>query len=237
MSNVLTLDSHACFRIIVQLLRADRAPLGKGLIMSASAAGVAIPCPNCRKPTTSLKRYSSVEWFVFLVIFFWVRRAVYTACPGCMRGIVVQRFAYNLIPANVAMFILGPMYIIQGLFTFLPGHSKAILTQLGPALAKEAERNQLKDENTQTMVSALNRANQALDRGDPDTALDVLLRACAQLHQVSSWEITMVSYVQGIADGKPAGMRQLLAIFPEPVVPLMNSVLDKFAAHPPTSHR
>ena len=104
--------------------------------MDHKSIGVAVPCPECGKPTESLKRYRMPEWFIFAYLFFWWRVKTYTACPSCMRRITVQRLVFNLIPANLVMIALGPFYLVRLLMTFDSGHSREIEEIIARAVAR-----------------------------------------------------------------------------------------------------
>lgn len=86
-----------------------------------------IPCPKCGKPTASLKQYVLCNLFVFLYVFAFMRRGTYTACPSCMRGIIVMRSLINIVPANLLWFVIvAPWHTVQFIRTFADGHSESV---------------------------------------------------------------------------------------------------------------
>lgn len=90
-----------------------------------------IACPKCGKATASLKQYVLCNLLVFLYVFIYTRRATYTACPSCMRGIIAVRSLINLVPANLLFFIVvGPWHTVQFFRTFADGHSDAVRAML-----------------------------------------------------------------------------------------------------------
>lgn len=85
-----------------------------------------LPCPTCQKATSSLKRLRLFKLLVFLGFAWWSQRADYTACPGCLRGIIVKRTLINLPSANLAWPIVFLVHAVQFGRTFPKGHSKKI---------------------------------------------------------------------------------------------------------------
>ena len=99
---------------------------------------IPLPCPACGKATDRLKSYRMPRIFIFAFVAGLAQHATYTACPSCMRRVVIERFAINLIPANVAMFFLGPLYLVHFLRTFRSGHSHEIRRRLRSSAANPA---------------------------------------------------------------------------------------------------
>jgi hypothetical protein len=103
--------------------------------------GAELPCPACGQPTDSLKQYRYISWVVFYLAGATWQTAHYRACPGCMRGLVGRRLAWNLLPAN----LLWPMLVLPwglGLIvaSYRKGHSPDVLRGVSPeaAAAREA---------------------------------------------------------------------------------------------------
>jgi hypothetical protein len=95
------------------------------------AHGGMLPCPKCHKPTASLKQYVLCNFLVFLYVFAFWRRATYTACPSCMRGIIFVRSLINVVPANLLFFIIvAPWHTVQFFRTFADGHSDGVRAML-----------------------------------------------------------------------------------------------------------
>lgn len=93
---------------------------------------LAIRCPDCGQPTTSLKQYVLCNLLVFIWVGAFTRRGTYTACPGCMRKIILTRTAINLIPANLLWFIVVlPWHSVQFARTFADGHSDSVRNAIG----------------------------------------------------------------------------------------------------------
>lgn len=94
---------------------------------------VLIPCPNCSKPTPNLKRYGVMKDVLFVGIAARSRRCAYTACPKCMRSMVLRDTfkPLNILLANL-MWILVVLPYCLGimLVSRIPGHSAIIRKQL-----------------------------------------------------------------------------------------------------------
>jgi hypothetical protein len=92
-----------------------------------SLAGGLLRCPACRRLTGSLKRYRLIDLLLFAGAFWFVRTATHTACPGCMRGLIVRRTMFNIITANVLwpIFVL-PLHALDLLRTFTDGPSDSV---------------------------------------------------------------------------------------------------------------
>lgn len=197
------------------------------------AESIQLPCPRCKQPTTSLKQFMLFEWFVFLYVYVWARRGTYTACPSCMRTIVAERFVYNLIPANLAMFFLGPFFVVQFLRTFIPGHSKEIQqgieewrrSQEAPRLAAAA--------NARDVMTTLVSVKAMLDRRDYATALDELLAVPARLKRPADWDRHLDDYVSAIVSGQFDEAYSLITKFPVDLQLQLYTVVKTYAERPP----
>lgn len=84
-------------------------------------------CPRCGTFTDSMKQFRLYDFAIFLLIAGSVRTSVYTACPRCMRSLIIQKTAINLIPANLAMFGMGPILAVYYIRTYSKGHSKGVV--------------------------------------------------------------------------------------------------------------
>ena len=88
------------------------------------------PCPECRRPSDSIKAYT-LGTILFLLVgaVSWRRREV--GCPSCIRGKIALFAAVNLVTANLLWPILIlPWATVQLLRSFTRGHSKAVLDAL-----------------------------------------------------------------------------------------------------------
>jgi len=89
-------------------------------------APILLPCARCGRSTDSLKRHRLHRWVVFIGIAWWAQTADYTACPACMRALLIERTLVNLPGANVAW----PLILIVNAFhyanTFRHGHSTRV---------------------------------------------------------------------------------------------------------------
>jgi hypothetical protein len=174
------------------------------------------------------------EWFVFLFVFFWMRRATYTACPGCMRKFALERFALNLIPANVAMFLLGPVYMVQFLPTFSSGHSKSVLDMIEARRHPYDYRRVFADDNMRAVSTTLPGVMDLLDHHEYAAALDELRAVNKQLKKIGDWEVAMDSYVMSLAGGYFAGARaNVIPLFPQVLREPLAEILDKYSHRPP----
>ena len=92
-----------------------------------------IECPICSVPTDSLKRYGVMCEVVFLGIVARSRRCAYTACPRCMRRMVLKdTFSpVNILLANL-MWVLAvlPYSLALVIASTIPGHSRSIREML-----------------------------------------------------------------------------------------------------------
>ena len=95
---------------------------------------ILIKCPGCSVPTPSLKRYGVMREVIFLVIYARSRRCTYTACPKCMRRMLLKdTFSpVKILLANL-MWILAvlPYSLILMIVSTIPGHSKSIRKACG----------------------------------------------------------------------------------------------------------
>jgi hypothetical protein len=85
-----------------------------------------LPCPRCGQFTDSLKQYSGMHLMVFLIAGAWYQSAKYTACPRCMRGILLQRTLINTITANLLAPFIWIFHGVQYCRSFKRGHSKTV---------------------------------------------------------------------------------------------------------------
>jgi hypothetical protein len=90
------------------------------------AQDMLLPCARCGTMTDSLKRNRLARFFVFAWLFWWGQFADYTACPSCMRVILVQRAFINLPGANIAWPIIVLVNGWHFLWTFQRGHNKRV---------------------------------------------------------------------------------------------------------------
>jgi hypothetical protein len=91
-----------------------------------------LDCPVCGSATPQLKRVKLFQWLVFLVVFYWVRTVVYTACPGCMRKALVKRTLLNLVPGNLAwLLIVLPVHGLAFFRSFAAGPSSGLVEEIG----------------------------------------------------------------------------------------------------------
>ncbi len=105
--------------------------------MKAQIGKLMIKCPDCSKPTDSLKRYNFPEKLVFIGIAAWTRPATYTACPTCMRTILLKKmFSWNLLTANVLwLLVFLPYGLILLIASTTKGHSKSIINLMAKAVS------------------------------------------------------------------------------------------------------
>ncbi len=107
--------------------------------MSNTTTSLPVPCPNCHRPTESLKRYRMAQFVLFLGIAAGGRAATYTMCPHCMRGQIVKNALVNVLTANIAFpFILLPLFTIQFLRTLTKGHSSAVQQEIDAIILRRA---------------------------------------------------------------------------------------------------
>ncbi len=110
----------------------ERAPLRAPLRVERAADGsMMLPCPKCRRPTSSLKSYSYFRYLVFLLAAAFYGMKKVTCCPSCMRGDLAINLLINMVPANLLwLIIVLPLNGTYFLATFLQGHSKAVTAEL-----------------------------------------------------------------------------------------------------------
>ena len=83
-----------------------------------------VRCPVCHEPTDSIKQYKLVRTLLFLFLFATWNTLVATACPRCMRKVILKRTAINILPANVLwVIVVLPFHLVQLLRTLTRGHS------------------------------------------------------------------------------------------------------------------
>jgi hypothetical protein len=99
------------------------------------AAAAALPCPLCGQATESLKQYQYVRWMVFYLVGASWQQLVLRACPRCMRGQIVRRMVWNIVPANVLwVVLLLPWGLGLLIASRRKGHSPAVLLNITPAM-------------------------------------------------------------------------------------------------------
>jgi hypothetical protein len=91
-----------------------------------ASKNILLPCARCGTMTDSLKRNRIARYFVFAWLFWWGQFADYTACPSCMRLILVQRALINLPGANIAWPIIVLVNGWHFVWTFQRGHNKRV---------------------------------------------------------------------------------------------------------------
>ena len=91
-----------------------------------------IKCPECSNTTDSLKRYNLADLLVFVGIAGWVRHSTHTACPACMRTILLKNmFSWNVLTANVLwLLFFWPYDLILMAASTTKGHSKSVIDVL-----------------------------------------------------------------------------------------------------------
>jgi hypothetical protein len=88
-------------------------------------------CPECGQFTDSLKHYKLLQFGLFVVVAGTGQMDHVTACPRCMRRIILRRFFVNLVTANLLMIFFGPALLFQYGRTFWRGHSPDAVEQRG----------------------------------------------------------------------------------------------------------
>lgn len=89
-------------------------------------SATSLPCARCGQSTDSLKRHRLHRWVLFIGIAWWAQTADYTACPSCMRAILIERTLVNLPGANLAWPLILLVNTIHYAGTFRRGHSKRV---------------------------------------------------------------------------------------------------------------
>lgn len=107
----------------------DAGDAAKGTDAGSNPKTVLIKCPVCSVPTDSLKRYGVMCDVVFIIIAARSRRCAYTACPKCMRRMLLRdTFSpVKILLANL-MWILAvlPYSLVLLVATTIPGHSRSV---------------------------------------------------------------------------------------------------------------
>jgi hypothetical protein len=85
-----------------------------------------LPCPECNRPTGSLKLYHVLR-VVFLLFAFRLESKKHVACPGCMRRILIVESLIWLLPANVLWpFCVLIPNVVHFVMSFRKGHSENV---------------------------------------------------------------------------------------------------------------
>jgi hypothetical protein len=92
----------------------------------AEPEALLLPCARCGRMTDSLKRHRLHRWVLFVWIAWWAQTADYTACPPCMRAILVRRTLANLPGANLAWPVIALINAWHFAATFRRGHGKRV---------------------------------------------------------------------------------------------------------------
>lgn len=201
-----------------------------------AGSAILLSCPRCKRDTDSLKQYRMVQLFIFVVVAGSARGATYTACPGCMRRIILERFAINLLPANLTMFIIGPMFFVQLLRTFTRGHSHAIEKEIREKLAaaERQEANRPKAErNARLLLGELGPIMVLVEGGEYARALDSLRAASARLEQIGDWEAGLAVFVRKLEIWNFAGARDWIPVLPADLQRPFAAILETFARRRP----
>lgn len=86
-----------------------------------------LDCPRCGRLTDSLKHYRYPDLFIFLLggAIWW--ESDHTACPPCMRAVIVNRCVRNILPAHLVwpIFLL-PWALYLYFATFRRGHGAGV---------------------------------------------------------------------------------------------------------------
>ena len=94
---------------------------------------VLLTCPACGKRTDSLKRYGVMKEVIFLLVFARSRRCAYTACPKCMRGMLLKdTFSpVNILLANLMwLLVVLPYSLALLIASTIPGHSRSVIQSI-----------------------------------------------------------------------------------------------------------
>jgi Inner membrane component of T3SS, cytoplasmic domain len=95
-----------------------------------SSSAILLPCGRCGKMTDSLKRHRLHNWVVFIWIAWWAQTADYTACPSCMRAILLERTLVNIPGANLAWPVIFIVNMVHYIATFSRGHGSRVRKEL-----------------------------------------------------------------------------------------------------------
>ena len=104
-----------------------------------------LKCPVCSVPTDSLKSYRVLYRIYFFLIGAFGSRLTGTACPKCMRRMLLKiTFSpLNILFANLCwIFGILPYHSILMLLTLLPGHSVNTLKAVELEKQRIAENNE-----------------------------------------------------------------------------------------------
>jgi hypothetical protein len=96
-----------------------------------------LSCPRCGEATDSLKRYRVLDYLLFLFVGLAYGASTATACPRCMRRLLLVNTLYNAPLAN----LLWPVAILPWnlplfIASYMRGHSQSILELLGQQPAR-----------------------------------------------------------------------------------------------------
>src|SRR4051794_25387563 len=83
------------------------APRTVGAADTGHAAGPLVRCPECGRPSDSIKCYR-MGLILFLLVFWFSSTKNEVGCPSCIRGKIARFCLVNLLPANV----LWPVLIL-----------------------------------------------------------------------------------------------------------------------------
>ena len=100
--------------------------------MSKQSNDLYITCPECGRPTNSMKAYTLPGLTIFLIVAAHMRHRKHVCCPHCMRKkILLHGFTYNIITAHLLWLILiMPWSVINFLRSFTKGHSREVYRML-----------------------------------------------------------------------------------------------------------
>ena len=98
---------------------------------------IPLTCPVCGASTGSLKSYTIAYYVLFIFVYHQYQTVTYTACPRCMRTMIVRRTLITALPANIIWpaVIVGHAWFYFASFTH--GHSKTVLKKLHAADASK----------------------------------------------------------------------------------------------------
>lgn len=93
-----------------------------------SEAPLMVACPECGRPSDSIKSYWMMDLLVFILAFVYHRRKKYVCCPRCMRKhLLVTGFTYNIVLANLLwLMLILPWTLILLAASFTGGHSSEV---------------------------------------------------------------------------------------------------------------
>ena len=91
-----------------------------------------ITCPECGRPSDSIKVYTLPGVWVFLICFVRWATQGRACCPECMRKqILIHGCTYNIITGNFLwLLIILPWSIINYIRTYSKGHSSEVYQML-----------------------------------------------------------------------------------------------------------